>query len=54
MGRFKKLSPEDVARLKLNDEKKSNKEWASYFDVSIVTIIHARTGKLAYAIPAEG
>lgn len=51
MGRLKKLSPEDVTRLRSNEENKSNREWSLYFDVSVVTIINARKGKLAYSAP---
>lgn len=49
MGRIKKLLPEDVRKLRENVENKSNKDWADWFDVSIVTIIHAKKGKLAYS-----
>lgn len=54
MARPKKLSPEDVERIRKNEEKWMNKEWAAHFGVSIVTIIHAKVGKLAYATTSEG
>jgi len=38
-----------VAQLRANVEKKTGKEWALYFDVTPVTISHAKNGKLAYA-----
>lgn len=54
MGRVKLLSPDMVAQLRANVERKSNKEWSLYFGVSVVTIIHAKNGKLAYAAASEG
>lgn len=53
MGRRKLLSPESVAQLRANVEKRSNREWAAWFDVSVVTIIHAKNGKLAYSIERQ-
>lgn len=54
MGRPKKLSPEDIARILKNEEKWTVREWALHFGVSEVTLIHAKNGKLAYATTTEG
>ncbi len=48
MGRTRRLSPEQVTQLRANIERKSNKQWAEYMDVSVVTIIHAKKGTFAY------
>lgn len=54
MARPKKLTIDDVLRIRKNDEKWTDKQWSEHFNVSTVTISHAKNGKLAYAVATQG
>ena len=59
MGRKVKLSDESVQFLRTHHQQKTMKEWASYFDCSVLTIFNAIHKKGVYAFnlkenPVEG
>jgi len=49
MGRYRKLTEENVQFLREHVKEKTLKEWALFFDTSSLTIFNAIHGKEAYA-----
>jgi len=53
MGRFRKLSEENVTFLREHVKEKTLKDWALFFDTSSLTVHNAIHGKGAYADKAK-